>query len=180
VKRMLVVLMVATLLLSGCSGGVGKPKEVLLKPHSDRYYGIMYPKGFYADVQKYSNGSEIFIALSTEEPSYNLSVMRTAPLGRNIEPKDFEVLVQTQIDSKYNNRQVNLLDTLGFRTKQGNQAFKMIYTKDVYGEERGKHIEIITYHKNIFVLIILSSKESEFGARLGVFDEIVDSFEFLF
>ena len=180
--KKLVTLVVVLLLLAGCSGGgrVPKPKETFMKPYSNQYYGIMYPTEFIYDVGGDGYGGEIFVSLLRDEPSFSVSVLRMKPLGRLLTAGDFEDIVDITFSSIQNNIHATVVSNLRFNLKGGQPAHKVVYTEYVYGEETEKKIQISTYHKDVILVMYFGSKISKFDSRLPIFDEIINSFEFLF
>lgn len=180
--KRLIGLLIVIALLTGCGGGGSgvKPKETLLKPYSNKYYGIMYPQDFLKFEESDGNGAEIFMAVMPGEVSYHLSVLRMPTFVRNMEPSEFEGFVQAAINMRRDDLQTQVISHSRFSLIQGNPALKITYTRDVYGEEQEKRMDIVTYHKNVLVMITFGSKTSQFDSRLEVFNEIVDEFRFLF
>ncbi len=180
-KRFVGVVIVM-LLLTGCAGGGGvpKPKETLMKPYSNQYYGIMYPTEFIYDVGGDGYGGEIFVSLLRDEPSFSVRVLRMKPLGRFLTAEDFEALVDIVIGGIQDNIHATIVSNSRFNLKGDQPAHKVVYTEYVYGEETEKKMQIATCHKDVILVMYFSSKINKFDSRLPIFNEIIDSFEFLF
>jgi len=175
-------LLIVLALLVGCSGGGGsvKPKETLLKPYSNQYYGIMYPSEFTYTVEK---ERDVFYDTETftiyEEDHFRMDVLTMDLKGVPITPNDFDELVNEFVEGFGKETAAKIISSSSTGVASGQPAQRTIFEVERYGEEGAKVLIVATYNKDVFVLMSFITMMGEFAAKLPVFNEIVDTFKFL-
>lgn len=184
--KILVLLVSVALMLTACVGGGSRNRErdnkqqTFYKPFSDRYFGIMYPSDFETEyIPVNDEGLAIFIANTRDPEDVFLIYVIRGPLGQPLTSEDFRTLIDYARE-KIMEEPLNTLLSESNRVVHGQPAYEFRYQTRVYGQENVRQVQIITSKDTHFFILYFATRESKFVQRERIFNEIVDSFEFLY
>ena len=118
--RRLTAVVLAVLLLVGCSGGTKSPKPTLYKPYRDDYYGIVYPGEMVYTVEEDEDGIVTFKAAQPDDSTFQIGVVRTKPLlFRDISTEMFESFVEEFLISLQSEPDMTIVSNAKITLKNG-------------------------------------------------------------
>ena len=174
--RRLTAVVLAVLLLVGCSGGTKSPKPTLYKPYRDDYYGIVYPGEMVYTVEEDEDGIVTFKAAQPDDSTFQIGVVRTKPLlFRDISTEMFESFVEEFLISLQSEPDMTIVSNAKITLKNGRIGHEIV---SVFPEAKEKAMAVVTYHKRVVLVIAFQSETRRFEARIPIFTDVLDSLQF--